>query len=243
MRALAVGLIALVLAGCAPAPKGGGINDPYEAQNRAIHRFNVSLDKHLLRPGSSFYGKIIPSPVRQGVSNFASNLSVPSTILNDFLQGDVADGGHNIFRFVVNTLVGVGGLFDPATALGIDSKPNDFGHTLHVWGVREGAYLEIPALGPSTQRDLAGTVVDFALNPLRLALNGQDRSIATGAQILSKLGKRYRFSGTVDSILYGSADSYTQERLMYLQNRHYDLGIKPKSDQAFTDPYEDPYGN
>lgn len=241
--ALIAGLaVAIGLAGCAPAPKGGGINDPFETQNRAVHRFNVAVDKNVLRPGSNAYGKIIPGPVRQGVNNFASNLGVPSDILNDLLQGDVADGAHNVFRFVLNTTVGVGGLFDPATALGIEPKPNDFGHTLHVWGARQGAYLEVPLLGPSTERDLAGTVVDFATNPLRFALNGNERTTAMLSQVFSKLGDRYRFSNTVDSILYQSADSYAQARILYLQNRDHELGIKSK-DQAFTDPYEDPYGN
>lgn len=235
-------VVATGLAGCAPAPKGGGVNDPFEKQNRAVHQFNVTVDKTLLRPGSNAYGRIIPAPLRQGVNNFASNLGVPSDILNDLLQGDVADGAHNVFRFVLNTTVGVGGLFDPATALGIEPKPNDFGRTLHVWGARQGAYLEVPFLGPSTERDLAGTVVDFATNPLRFALNGRERNIAMLSQVFSKLGDRYRFSNTVDSILYQSADSYAQARILYLQNRNHELGVK-SNDEAFTDPYEDPYGN
>lgn len=239
-----LGIVAAIgLAGCAPAPKGGGVNDPFEAQNRAVHRFNVGLDKHLLKPTSNVYGHILPQPVRQGVSNFASNLGTPSYIVNDLLQGNLHDGVQNMFRFVLNTTAGIGGIFDPATALGIASKPNDFGRTLYTWGARQGAYLEVPFLGPSTERDFAGTVVDFAIDPLRFALNGDERTGALVAEIGSKLGKRYRFSSTIDSILYGSPDSYVQERLMFLQNRDHVLGIKSKQNEEFIDPYEDPYGN
>ncbi|WP_233192770.1 MlaA family lipoprotein [Acidimangrovimonas sediminis] len=241
MPALGV-VAALALSACAPAPKGGGINDPYEKQNRAVHRFNVGLDRHLVKPTSNVYGHVVPEPIRQGVANFASNLSQPSYILNDLLQGDVGDGAHTLFRFVVNTTAGVGGIFDPATALGINDQPNDFGHTLSVWGARQGAYLEVPVLGPSTERDLTGTVVDLAINPMNFLLNGDERKGGFVVQVFKKLGNRYKYSSTVDSILYGSGDSYAQERLIYLQSRDYQLGIKSKDD-AFTDPYEDPYGN
>lgn len=236
-------LAAVALAGCAPAPKGGGINDPYEAQNRAVHRFNVGLDKDLLKPSSNVYGKVLPAPLRQGVSNVSSNLSEPSYVLNDLLQGNLAAGVQNLFRFVLNTTAGVGGLFDTATAIGLAPRPNDFGRTLHVWGARQGAYLEVPFLGPSTERDLTGTIVDFAINPLRFALNGNERNAALLAEAGAKLGTRYRFSSTIDSILYGSADSYAQERLLYLQSRDHTLGIKSKTNQEFLDPYEDSYGN
>lgn len=244
MRVVALGLVAAAaLSACAPAPKGGGVNDPYEAQNRAVHRFNVGLDKVVLNPTSKAYGTVLPSPVRTGVSNFASNLGLPSDILNDLLQARLADGVQNFFRFMVNTTAGIGGIFDPATAIGIPAKPNDFGRTLHVWGVRQGAYLEVPFLGPSTQRDFTGTIVDFALNPLHFAnLNTDQRDVVFGSEIGSKLGNRYRYSSTIDSILYGSSDSYAQERLLFLQNRDYFLGIKSKTNEAFIDPYEDPYG-
>ncbi|GHD99120.1 hypothetical protein U879_05265 [Defluviimonas sp. 20V17] len=236
-------LAAVALAGCAPAPKGGGVNDPYEAQNRAVHRFNVDLDKTLLKPSANAYGSAVPAPLRQGVSNVASNLSEPSYFVNDLLQGNLAAGVQNLFRFVLNTTAGVGGLFDPSTAIGLAPRPNDFGRTLHVWGARQGAYLEVPILGPSTERDLTGTIVDFAINPLRFALNGNERKAALLAEAGAKLETRFRFSSTIDSILYGSADSYAQERLLYLQNRDYALGIKSKTNQEFLDPYEDPYGN
>jgi len=175
-------LAAVALAGGAPAPKGGGINDPYEAQNRAVHRFNVGLDKDLLKPSSNVYGKVLPAPLRQGVSNVSSNLSEPSYVLNDLLQGNLAAGVQNLFRFVLNTTAGVGGLFDTATAIGLAPRPNDFGRTRHVWGARQGAYLEVPFLGPSTERDLTGTIVDFAINPLRFALNGNERNAALLAE-------------------------------------------------------------
>ena len=236
-------LVAVVLVGtvasCA-APNGQQFNDPYEAQNRENHAANIALDKALVRPASQAYGAVLPAPVRSGIGNFASNLSLPSYVLNDLLQLKVADAGANTLRFAFNTIFGIGGIFDPAGALGLHEKHNDFGETLYVWGVREGAYVEAPLLGPTTERDLAGKVVDVLADPVGLAVPSRLRYLPTGVEIASKLGERYKFTGTFDSILHDSADSYAQERLLFLEKRHYDLG--QKSPSATYDPYEDPYG-
>lgn len=237
------GIVALAaLAACGPAPVAQGINDPYEARNRAVHEFNRGLDRRLVRPAADAYA-ILPEPVERGVSNFASNLDVPGDVLNNILQGRVGPAAQNTLRFAVNTVFGIGGLFDTATALGLPGKPTDFGETLHVWGVGEGRYAEVPFLGPKTERDLLGTAVDIATNPVRLALPTPERSYATAAQVGSSLGDRARYSETVDSILYESADSYAQTRLLYLQNRRFALGqaAGESSDEGFVDPYEDPY--
>jgi len=124
-------------------------------------------------------------------------------------------------------------------------KPTDFGETLHVWGAGEGAYVELPFLGPSTARDATGTLVDLVLNPIQLLLPPDEAMAATVTKLFSRLGDRDRFSATVESILYDSADSYAQARLLYLQNRRFGLGqagAAEGADGAFIDPYEDPYG-
>jgi phospholipid-binding lipoprotein MlaA len=166
-------------------------------------------------------------------------------VVNGVLQGRPGPALQNTLRFVVNTTIGVGGLFDPARAMGIEGKPTDFGETLHVWGLPEGAYQELPLFGPSTDRDTVGAIVDLAMNPVRLAFPGRAGDAATVASFASTLGDRYRYSDTVDSILYDSADSYAQARLLYLQNRRYELGqtggTTDGSDAVFVDPYEDPY--
>ena len=239
-RALLATVLAISLAGCAVAPAPQGITDPKEVENREVHAFNQAVDRALVRPAAGAYGSVLPEPVKRGVANFASNLDAPGDVANNLLQGRIANAGQNTLRFAVNTVFGIGGLFDTATALGLPGKPTDFGETLHVWGVGEGNYVELPFIGPSTERDFVGIIVDVALNPVRLALPEPKASYATVAKIGSKLGDRDRYSEIVDQLLYEAADSYAQSRLLYLQNRRFALG-QTTTDDSFVDPYEDPY--
>lgn len=233
---------ALALSACAREPAPAGINDPNEAMNRKVHAFNRGVDKALLRPAASAYGKVVPQPVEQGVQNFATNLDAPGDVVNDLLQANPQDAARNTVRFLINTTIGIGGLFDPATAMGLAGAPTDFGETLHVWGAKEGRYVELPFLGPSTTRDFTGTLVDVALNPLRLVLEKPETYWMTGAKVASTLGDRARYSETFDSVLYDSADSYAQARLLYLQNRRFELGQTGGASDASDDAnFEDPY--
>ena len=260
------GFSALVLAGllaaCGPGPDATGINDPFEPANRKVHAFNKGVDRALVGPASKGYG-IVPEPVKRAVGNVADTLDLPGDIANDLLQLKLADAGQNTLRLAVNLTFGLGGLIDISTEAGMPGKPTDFGETLHVWGVGEGPYMELPLAGPSTARDTVGMLADIALNPVRLALPTKEANAATILKLLSRLGDRDRFSATVDSLLYESADSYAQARLLYLQNRRFELGqdaggdtagddgfIDPyadapgagaPSDDGFIDPYEDPY--
>lgn len=241
LTGLAGGALLAGLAACGPAPAPQGIDDPNEAVNRQVHDFNRGLDRTLLRPFSQGYGSVIPEPVQIGVSNVAGNLDLPGDVVNGLLQGRPGNAVENTLRFVVNTTVGIGGLFDPARAIGLPGKSTDFGETLHVWGMAEGEYGEVPFMGPTTGRDLIGTIVDTVANPLSLALGPPESGWATGLHIASRLGDRSRYSDTVDSVLYDSADSYAQTRLLYLQNRRYQLGQDAADDTGFEDPYADPY--
>lgn len=229
-------LVALVSACAGTAGPAQGINDPNEAKNREVHEFNKSVDRGIIRPASKVYA-VLPDPVERGVSNVAANLDVPGDVVNSLLQGRAGAAVGNTARFVVNTTVGLGGIFDPAGALGIKGRTTDFGETLHVWGAAEGIYGEVPLLGPTTGRDLAGKVVDLALNPVRLILPEPEIYYATGAEAGSKLGDRARYSGSVDSVLYDSADSYAQTRQIYLQTRRSALGQTEGADEGFIDPY------
>jgi phospholipid-binding lipoprotein MlaA len=240
---LAVGL----LTACAGSSGADGVNDPYEPTNRAIHNFNKGVDRALVGPASKGFG-IVPEPAKRAVDNVADTLDLPSDIVNNLLQLRVGDAGQNTLRLATNLTFGVGGLFDFSSAIGLEGKPTDFGETLHVWGVGEGPYLELPLLGPSTTRDAVGMVVDIAMDPVRQILPEDEATAATVIRLLARLGDRDRFSETVDSILYESADSYAQSRLIYLQNRRFELGQEGgaeggagASDDDFIDPYEDPY--
>lgn len=230
-----LGLVLLALAGC-NAPQASGVNDPYEGFNRKVHGFNTTVDKNVIRPLASKTSKIVPEPVSRGVTHVADNLSLPGMVVNDVLQLNLGDAAHNTMRFLVNTTVGIGGLIDVATAAGAPERSTDFGETLHVWGMAEGPYTELPLLGPSTARDALGTVVDYALNPLRLLVPEDKIWVGTASKAYAKLDQRGRYSETVDSILYDSADGYAQARLLYLQNRRYELGQAP-AESEFEDPY------
>lgn len=240
-----LGLVALVLMSCGPAPVATGINDPDEAKNREIHAFNLAVDRTLLRPTATTYSSILPEPLEEGISNFATNLDAPGDVLNNLMQARPGRAAENTLRFAVNSTIGIAGIFDPATAMGIPGKPTDFGETLHVWGVGEGQYAEVPFVGPTTGRDFTGILVDVALNPVRLALPNPEAYYATGAKVASRLSDRARYGDMVDSVLYESADSYAQARLLYLQNRRFQLGGGAADAEAgFEDPYadfEDPY--
>ncbi len=179
-------------------------------------------------------------PISQGVVNFANNLSGPTDIVNSVLQLRLGRAAENTLRFAINTTIGLGGIFDPATAMGVAGKETDFGETLHVWGFGEGQYLEPPLLGPSTTRDLSGLIVDVAINPLQVFLPPPDSYVGTVAGVASRVVDRGRYVEMVDSILYNSADSYAQARLLYLQNRRFQLG-QTAGDAALSDQFEDPY--
>ena len=228
--------LTLGLAACATPEVARGVNDPYEAENRQRHQINRDLDQYLLKPTSGAYGAVLPEPVRQGVSNFATNLGLPSVILNNLLQGKIDDAAHNSVRFLFNSTIGLGGLIDIGTNNGLDLRDSDFGETLYVWGAREGPYLEMPVIGPTTTRDFFGKVVDTVIDPVGWTLKSPERYIPTIASTASRVGDRYRFSDTVDSVLYESADSYTQARLLFLENRRFELGATTQDD--IYDQYE-----
>ncbi|MDI3338347.1 VacJ family lipoprotein [Defluviimonas aestuarii] len=230
----------LLLAGACSAPEPGSeFNDPHEAHNRAVHEENLAMDRALFGGGKPDKKPLLPQPVANTLGNVADNLGTPSDVVNNVLQVRPKPALTNTVRFVVNSTVGILGLFDPATAMGIYADETDFGETLHVWGVREGAYLVVPVAGPTTERDLAGKVVDAIIDPVG-ALTGPPESYYIGAAKLGgKVADRQRYGDTIDSILYESADSYAQMRLLYLQNRHFELGIEDEAD--VFDPYEDPY--
>ncbi len=245
-RVAAAVLAAGLLGACAGTTAPDGINDPFENTNRSIHAFNRGLDRSVVGPASKGFGAVVPEPAKRVIGNFANMLDLPGDIVNNILQLNIDDAATNALRLGVNLTMGVGGIFDAATALGLPSQSTDFGETLHVWGVGEGPYLEIPFAGPSTVRDAAGTLVDLATNPVTFVVPEREAFAANALKLLSRLRDRDRFAATVESILYDSADSYAQARLIFLQNRRFQLGQTDAATGAgtetdFIDPYEDPY--
>lgn len=244
-----VGLLAamLLVGACAGTSNTAppGINDPNENYNRKIHSFNKGVDRALLSPASTGYGTIFPKWLRRGFSNFADHLSLPNDVINNTLQGELPEAGSTVARFVVNTVFGLAGFIDVASQGGMPRHDTDFGETLHVWGAGEGNYNELPFFGPSTTRDSYGLLVDVILDPFFVVAREPTRYIGGVAYVINAMGNRYDYDDTIDSILYDSADSYAQSRIIYLQNRRFELGETDGStyvDPEF-DPYEDPYAD
>lgn len=235
-----VALCLLTLSACSVAPDGVTVHDPYEGLNRQVHAFNKSVDEQIFGQISSGDGPAIDPELTQPVVNFADNVGLPGMVVNGILQGDIGGAGTNAMRFVLNTTVGFLGLFDPAGAIGLAEEETDFGETLAVWGAPEGAYLELPILGPSTERAFAGRIVDILIDPLKSVGTPIQNEYATIGKIAGRVVKRDQFGDTIDSVLRDSADSYAQQRLIYLQNRRFELGTTPESDSV--DPYADLFG-
>lgn len=243
--------LVLLLAACAgQEPRASrGTFDPYEQQNRAVHDFNRDLDRALVRPLAKGYDAAIPDDIETALVRVSTNVSVPSDIVNSALQLNMRGAIQDTARLFVNTTVGLGGLFDPATEMGMPpGTDTDFGETLHVWGAGEGPYIALPLLGPSTQRDTYGLFVDLFTDPLTYIRGTSEIAILSGAAVVEGLSQRSKFSGTIDQILYESADSYAQVRSIYLQQRRFELG--GSTGAAYDDPYangpatavmEDPY--
>jgi len=227
------------LAACSAPTGPDGINDPYEPMNRKVHEFNRGLDSNVVKPLSSGLSsddktRGAGSYAVEAVGNFGSNLAEPGKALNHLLQGKPEPAVKTTFRFLVNSTLGFAGFLDPATAdFALPEQDTDFGATLAAWGVPEGAYLELPLVGPSTERDATGRVVDLVIDPMHLVLNLDEWLIGLGARVVSKAGERARFGDSVDSILHESADSYAQTRLIWLQHRRHELGEEGEE----IDPY------
>ncbi len=233
-------MAALALSACNTPPEPVDVWDPYEVQNRQRHEGNVAVDRAVLRPAARAWGESVPQPVRRTAVNFASNLEAPGFIVNDVLQGNGEDAIHNLFRFVINSTLGVAGIFDPASSFGLEPRDSDFGETLHVWGAEEGAYMELPLFGPSTERDAVGTVVDIVINPIGGLVPDLPVWVSPTGRAVQVVDTRDRLGASFDSILYDSADSYAQSRTIYLQNRRFELG--DEAEDTYFDPYEELYG-
>ncbi|MCC1491078.1 VacJ family lipoprotein [Cognatishimia sp. F0-27] len=224
---VALCLVTLGLAACSvpgPGDAPQGIHDPYEAENRRVHAFNRAIDERLFRGDGPGLTERLPEGVTVSVLNVADTLSLPQTVVNQVLQGRLGRATTNSLRFGVNATLGFGGLADVASGLGMPRDETDFGETLYVWGAPEGAYLELPVLGPSTEREAAGRVVDLFTDPLGYVLQTRPRMAATVIQAGASAIDRGQFSDTIESVLYESTDSYDQLRLIYLQKRRFDLG-------------------
>ena len=182
MQRLITGLILiLALSACAtkPAPAADGVYDPFENLNRNVYGFNESVDKAIIGPTAQAYNNNVPKPARNGLSNFLSNANAPVVFVNDVLQAKPQRAAETLSRFIINSTVGLGGLFDVAGKSDLEGHTEDFGQTLGHWGVPLGPYVVAPLLGPSNLRDTVGTVVDTAFDPLTWITFGASSNLNT----------------------------------------------------------------
>ena len=234
------GLLLVSLGACASGQNNlaeGEIYDPLESTNRAIHEFNVTVDQLVVGPVANVYGSVVPEEIRTVVENAARNLGEPNAFVNHVLQGDGDAAGTTLLRFVLNSTAGIAGIADPAADMGLFEKPTDFGETLGVWGVPEGAYIELPILGPSTVRDSVGIAVDLAIDPMNYVITREQAYYLLALKGVNLIGKRNTYDDLISLLLYESADSYAAQRLSYMQNKRYVVS----GGETEIDDLEDPY--
>jgi phospholipid-binding lipoprotein MlaA len=228
LHRFALPLALLVLGGCAAAPAKRDPRDPWERLNRSTYAFNDKLDHAIVRPVAQTYQKVTPQFLRSGVSNFFDNLHYTVVIVNDVLQFQVKDLFSDSGRFVLNSTLGIGGLFDPASSAGLDKNNRDFGQTLGKWGIGPGPYLMLPFLGPSDVRDAFGRAGDAYSKPETYLL-GFWPSVGVAAG--DSLDTRTRLLAT-ESLLESAYDRYAFIRNAYLQHRQFLVsGGKPSKEQ------------
>ncbi|MGB0956030.1 MAG: MlaA family lipoprotein [Panacagrimonas sp.] len=205
--------VCLMLGACAHTPADDPA-DPLEPVNRGIYKFNRTADKYVLRPVASGYVKVVPGKARRGVSNFLDNLFYPTTIVNALLQGKVKQSGRDLARFGLNTTAGLLGFIDVASWVGLEKNDEDLGQTLGRWGVGEGWYLMLPLLGPSSNRDLIGSVGDAFTSPTAYV----DSEVAIGLGVVNAIDTRAELLDA-DGLLDQQLDPYVFLRTIYLQRR------------------------
>jgi len=231
----AAGLLTLALAGCATNDSAqpdiyADDNDPIETINRFTFAFNGAIDFFVLQPAAATYRFIVPDPVQNSVTNALRNLQSPVILANDLFQGEFGRAETTTMRFVINSTVGVLGLFDVAEDWGYPRHDEDFGQTLAVWGVPNGPYLVLPVLGPSTLRDAVGLGVDSLLDPygyiLEYATGLSDDTIfyiLLGRRALEGIDARARNFELIENLKADSVDYYSRVRSLYLQNRQSEI--------------------
>ena len=223
---VAVGLLA---SGCATQPPATdpdavaeyqANNDPLEPTNRFLYRVNDVIDTNVLRPVAQGYRYVVPGVVRRSIGNALNNVSSPVVFANDVLQGHPRYAAETVTRFVVNSTVGLGGLFDVADELGLPPhRGGSFGTTLGVWGVGDGPFLFLPLLGPSNVRDTTGFAGNVVLDPFTWASFGGVNALEGSRFGVGAVDTRERLLDPVDQVKKDSLDPYATFRSLYRQNR------------------------
>jgi phospholipid-binding lipoprotein MlaA len=228
MKKISLVVAVVLLAGLAAMPVFAN-DDRFENLNRKVFYVNDRLDHFALRPAAVTYKKLMPNPLEKGIENIFSNLDEVTNVVNDLLQGKFSQACHDSGRFLLNTTLGLGGLFDVAKHAGLEkSDGEDFGQTLAVWGVGEGPYFMLPLMGPSTLRDAPSKFVDSITSPFSYVDDVRTRNTARGVELLTKRAALLE----IDRVISG--DKYLFVRDVYLQRSRYQV-----NDGAIEDDFGD----
>jgi len=230
--------LAFMAAGCASSdPDAAVADDPLEPMNRFFFDFNQKLDRNAALPAATFYGRSVPSRFRTSFHNLLTNLSGPVTVVNDLMELEFGYAADAAGRFVVNSTIGVAGLFDVATDWGMPERPRDFGETLGGYGVPEGPYLVLPFRGPTAVRDLSGNYIDGFFSPLyyiHVQYAGK-QYVGLVKSSLGSIDTRSRNIITYQDIERASVDYYATMRAYYLQRRQRQVEDKAVEMESLPD--------
>ncbi len=210
-------VLLLSLAGCATVPAGSEHpGDPWEPYNRAVYEFNDGFDRYLLKPATETYVAVTPALIQTGVSNFFANLDDVRNSVNNLLQGRPLAAGSDLLRLALNTTLGIGGLVDVASEMGLRKHNEDFGQTLGVWGVGSGPYFMLPFLGPSSVRDTAGLYGDYYASPTSYLDQNETRWGLRAVNVLDVRASVLKIERVLGD---GFHDRYATLRDAYLKRR------------------------
>jgi len=230
-------VLTAALTGCVTLPPNSkpAPQDPWESWNRGVYRINDKVDRAFTKPVARTYVRVVPAPARTGVSNVFSNLRTTTVMINDALQGKFGAAANDLARLVVNTTIGIGGLLDPATSMGLDKHDEDFGQTLGHWGVPAGPFLELPVFGPSDARDGPAKVVDYFTSPTHYIKNNWVSYGLSGLNLLDTRAELLSLDETLKKVF----DPYAFIRDAYLQRRAYLVSDGKVTDEVLVDPGDD----
>lgn len=235
-------LVSGIVSGCVTsmpaAPKDQrAVYDPWEPMNRRVGAFNDSLDNVTLKPLAKAYETVLPQLARRGINNFSRNLLLPLSIVNNLLQGKIRGSFSNTGIFLANSTLGLGGLIDIGSDMGLDPNREDFGQTLAAWGVPNGPYVVIPILGPRTLRDATMIPLNFAADPVLYMKHDRTRRTIEVVRAVDLRAQLF----TAEALIEDSFDRYLSIRESYLQHRQFLIydGDPPDDDDFYDDFEED----
>jgi phospholipid-binding lipoprotein MlaA len=220
LRIAMISLLALTLVGCATVPPAErNPRDPWQRMNRGIYKFNDAFDRTIATPVARGYLRVFPQPVRTGLTNFFNNATYPDTIVNALLQGQLKPFARDAGRFVVNTTIGLAGIFDPASHMGLALEDRDFGQTFGKWGIPTGPFLVLPFIGPSDVRDGLGRIPDSYAEPW-VYIKNRYWYWDYGSLLVYEITLRASVLPLTD-MAAKTYDPYAFERNAYLQHRDF----------------------